>query len=194
MVKIPELFESVDDYLGSYVFPLREETRAELKSSMDAINAAPFAEVISLRVASPEDKESLLYDVEVNSWKNRFMDSCSKPYRTLPGHVDLLSNGKPSAAADLQSSGWKWTIAYVTHIAEGENDNNGVFANFEVEAGKCFEYGDGLCNSLYVVFLMNTTTNKRIWNALCKCKNLNVIETVLSTSNLVSYITAIKVN
>ncbi|CAI9770916.1 unnamed protein product [Fraxinus pennsylvanica] len=102
MVKIPELFQSVDAYLGPYVFPLLEETRAELKSSMYTINAAPFAEVTYLRAANPSDKQSFLYDVKVDSWKNRFMDNGSKPYRTVPGDVVLLSDGKPSAVADLQ--------------------------------------------------------------------------------------------
>ncbi|KAL2487579.1 uncharacterized protein Fot_40871 [Forsythia ovata] len=184
VVKIPELFQSVDHYLGSYVFPLLEETRAELASAMDTIHAAPIAEVISLSEANPSDKDTLLYDVKVDSWKNRLIDCGSKPYRTLPGDVILLSNGKPSAAADLQCVGWKWTFASVTNIAESENDDNIVSTNFKVKAGKFFGVGDGLGKSLYVIFLMNITTNERIWSVLSMSKNLTIIETVLCKNNL----------
>ncbi|CAA3025292.1 Hypothetical predicted protein [Olea europaea subsp. europaea] len=185
--KIPELHQSVDLYLGSYVYPLLEETRAELASAMDGIYNAPFAEVIALHVAKPYDTHTLLYDVKVEKWKNRSGHGDREPYRTLPGDVVLLLNGKPESVADLQQFGWTWTFASVTNIAEVENDDTYPSTYFKVKAKRRIEVEDGQHKSLYVVFLANITTNRRIWNALCMRQNLNIIQTVLSKNDRVSY-------
>ncbi|CAI9770918.1 unnamed protein product [Fraxinus pennsylvanica] len=184
--KIPELHQSVDQYLGSYVFPLLEETRAELASAMDGVYNAPFAEVIALDAAKPYDTHTLLYNVKVDKWKNRLGHSDRKPYRTLPGDVVLLLTGKPESVADLQQVGWTWTFASVTNIAEVENDDNYTSTDFRVKAENRIEVEDEQHKSLYVVFLANITTNQRIWNALCMRKNLDIIETVLSKNDRLS--------
>ncbi|KAL2459870.1 uncharacterized protein Fot_54614 [Forsythia ovata] len=182
--KIPELLLHVDQYLGSYVYPLLEETRADLASSVDSIYNAPFAEVIALDASKPYDTHTMLYHVKVDSWKNRLGDRGREPYRTLPGDVVLLSNGKPESVADLQRVGWTWTFASVTGIGEDENDDNYKSTNFKVKTWNCIEVEDGQHKSLYVVFLTNMTTYQRIWNALCMRKNLNIIETVLCKNDL----------
>ncbi|KAL2487580.1 uncharacterized protein Fot_40872 [Forsythia ovata] len=182
--KIPELLLHVDQYLGSYVYPLLEETRADLASAVDSIYNAPFAEVIALDASKPYDIHTMLYHVKVDSWKNRLGDRGREPYRTLPGDVVLLSNGKPESVADLQRVGWTWTFASVTGIGEDENDDNYKFTNFKVKTWNCIEVEDGQHKSLYVVFLTNMTTYQRIWNALCMRKNLNIIETVLCKNDL----------
>ncbi|CAI9770914.1 unnamed protein product [Fraxinus pennsylvanica] len=179
--KIPELHQSVDRYLGSYVFPLLEETRAELASAMDGVYNAPFAEVIALDAAIPHDTHTLLYNVKVDRWENRLGHGDREPYRTLPGDVVLLLNRKPESVADLQQVGWTWTFASVTNIAEVETDDNSTSTDFKVKAEHGIEVEDG--QSLYVVFLANITTNRRIWNALCMRKNLDIIETVLSKND-----------
>ena len=53
MKKIPESFESVKDYLGFFVSPLLEETRAQLQSSMEILYRAPFAEVVDFEETKP---------------------------------------------------------------------------------------------------------------------------------------------
>ncbi|XP_022874965.1 uncharacterized protein LOC111393590 [Olea europaea var. sylvestris] len=150
---------------------------------MDGIYNAPFAEVIALHVAKPYDTHTLLYDVKVEKWKNRLGHGDREPYRTLPGDVVLLLNGKPESVADLQQFGWTWTFASVTNIAEVENDDTYPSTYFKVKAKRRIEVEDGQHKSLYVVFLANITTNRRIWNALCMRQNLNIIQTVLSKND-----------
>ncbi|KAB2623949.1 hypothetical protein D8674_015609 [Pyrus ussuriensis x Pyrus communis] len=60
--QIPKSFQSVQHYFGSYLFPLLEETRAQVHSSMETIYRAPFAEVVAFEEAKPYGKN--LYDVK----------------------------------------------------------------------------------------------------------------------------------
>ncbi|KAK4406232.1 Regulator of nonsense transcripts 1 [Sesamum angolense] len=94
--EIPQSFESVDQYLGSYVFPLLEETRAELASALETVYKAPFAEVTSFNELKGD---KLQYHVKVDHWRNRKSDG-KEPYRTLPGDVVLLSDLKPETGEE----------------------------------------------------------------------------------------------
>ncbi|KAI3470133.1 hypothetical protein Pfo_026796 [Paulownia fortunei] len=179
--KIPESFECVDQYLGSYVFPLLEETRAELASAMETIYKAPFAEVASFRKLK---QDTLLYDVKVDHWRNRISDRGREPYRTLPGDVVLLSDLKPETASDLLCAGSTYTFASVRNIAEDESGDSCTSSNFKLKTAEHIEVGDGQRKSLYVVYLMNMTPHKRIWNALSVHQNLKTIEKVLTKNDL----------
>ncbi|KAA8532334.1 hypothetical protein F0562_032411 [Nyssa sinensis] len=152
--KIPESFESVQHYLGSFVYPLLEEIRAELASSLEAISSAPFAEVES--------------------------------YKALPGDFFVFTEAKPETVSDLQRVGRTWTFGSITKIAG--DDNNSMGTNFKVKVSNDLEVEDGKQKFLYMVFLMNITTNKRIWNALHRFGNLEVIKKVLCIDTLVEEI------
>jgi hypothetical protein len=177
------LFESVQQYLGSYVYLLLEETRAQLHSSIEIISEAPFAEVIAFDEAKPYG--SNLYDVKVNSWRNRFGVHGKEPYKTLPGDIFVLADAKPEDVSDLQRIGRQWAFVTVSKIPDDENEDNSTCTNFKVKALKDTEV-IGVQKSLFVVFLINTTTNKRIWNALHMSRNLEIIKKVLRTDPLVS--------
>lgn len=183
MDEIPQSFESVKHYFGSYVLPLLEETRAQLQSSMEIISRAPYAEVVNFSECKPHG--SLLYDVKVDHWRNRSSDRGKEPYNTLPGDIVVLANAKPETASDLQRAGRTWAFAMVTNITEDENEAASTTTYFKVQASKDFEVIDGLQNSLFVIFLINATTNKRIWNALHLQGNLNIIKEFLSADSVV---------
>ncbi|CAA0833261.1 P-loop containing nucleoside triphosphate hydrolases superfamily protein [Striga hermonthica] len=175
--KIPEEFDSVDRYLGSYVYPLLEETRAELSSAMETVYKAPFAEVMYF----VEDKsDAFFYDVRVDHWRNSQSNRGKEAYRTLPGDIILVSNMKPETACDLERAGWAYTFACVTKIPEDEGNDGSTSCNFKVRMA---EHVD--TDGLYVVFLMNVSTQKRIWNALGMRRNLRIIEKVISRDDMV---------
>ncbi|KAL0413737.1 UNVERIFIED_CONTAM: Helicase SEN1 [Sesamum radiatum] len=177
--EIPQSFESVDQYLGSYVFPLLEETRAELASALETVYKAPYAEVTSFNELKGD---KLQYHVKVDHWRNRISERGKEPYRTLPGDVVLLADLKPETVYDLQRVDRTFTFASVANTVDDETHESGdncTPSNFKVKTAKHVEVGDGQSNSLYVVFLMNMTTNKRIWNALSMHRNLKIIEKVL---------------
>ncbi|KAG6766040.1 hypothetical protein POTOM_030105 [Populus tomentosa] len=180
---IPKSFYSVEHYLGSYVIPLLEETRAELSSSMDIISTAPFAEMVAFFEAKPHG--TLLYDVNIDYWRNRSRGSGKEHYKTLPGDIVILTSAKPENVSDLQRVGWTWTFAVVTSITGDETEDAATYTSFTVKAQKDIEISDGLQKSLTVVSLTNITTSKRIWNALHMFGNLNIIKEILCTDSVV---------
>ena len=109
MERIPESFESVEHCLGSYVYPLSEETRAQIHSSMEIIWRAPFAEVIESKPYGTK-----MYEVNVDSWRNRFRKCSKEPYKTLPGVLFILGDAKPETVSDLQRAGRSWAFVSVT--------------------------------------------------------------------------------
>ena len=122
MERIPESFESVNHYLGSYVYPLSEETRAQIHSSMEIIWRAPFAEVISFEESKPYGTK--VYEVKVDSWTNRFRERGKEPYKTLPGDLFILADAKPETVSDLQRAGRSWAFVLVTKIREDDNEDD----------------------------------------------------------------------
>ncbi|CAK9141765.1 unnamed protein product [Ilex paraguariensis] len=188
--KIPKSFQSVEQYLDSFVYPLLEDTRAELASSMELIHKAPFGEVISLDEAKPYG--TFLYNVIIDEWKNRFSDHGGEPYRMLPGDILIFLDAHPETVSDLQRVGWTWNFASVTNLSENENakdeenEESSTCTSFKVKAPKEIDVKDGTQKSLFVVFLANKTTNKRIWNSLHMFRNMKVIEEVLGACSVVS--------
>ncbi|KAK9115671.1 hypothetical protein Sjap_014618 [Stephania japonica] len=193
--KIPEFFDSVDHYLGSYVFPLLEETRAELLASMEVISMAPNAQVIDLAESKPYG--SLLYNINVDSWRNRSSKDGKEPYKPKPGDVFVLTEEVPEVVSDLLRYGRKWSFALVkrvdhnndtkdAEIAEDDNKDNDTPTIFNVRTSEAIEREVGMRNSIFAVFLINITTNNRVWNALHKLGNLKVLEGVLSANSMVN--------
>ncbi|GMI87576.1 hypothetical protein like AT1G65780 [Hibiscus trionum] len=184
--KIPDSFRSVDQYSGSFLFPLLEETRAEMRSSMEIIARAPYANVTSLEVTG---YEPFLFDVKVDYWRNRF-STPEKPYKTLPGDVFIITDVKPETASDLVTLGRSWVFALVTNIKngddEGDKEDNSSSTSFKVETSGDIVSKDDMQKSLYVVHLTNVTTNRRIWNALHMRTNLSIIKKVLLADQMVT--------
>ncbi|KAL5760633.1 hypothetical protein ACOSQ2_019471 [Xanthoceras sorbifolium] len=177
--KIPESFHSVGQYFGSYVFPLLEETRAQLCSGMDIISRAPFAQVFYFEESKPYGTK--LYDVKVDDWTNRFGNCGKEPYKTLPGDVLILADAKPQSASDLQMVGRKWTFLSVTKIPEDEHGIGSTSTYFKVKASKDLQLDDKMKKSMFVIFLTNLIPNKRIWVSLHMSGNLKIIDEILCT-------------
>ncbi|KAJ7942728.1 UvrD-like Helicase, ATP-binding domain, P-loop containing nucleoside triphosphate hydrolase [Quillaja saponaria] len=180
---IAQSFESIHHYRGSYVYPLFEETRAKLCSSMEIISEAPFGKVVALEESKPYGAK--LYDVKIDCWKNRFTDRGKEPYKTLPGDVLVLTDAKPETVHDLQRVGRSWTFLSVSKITEDENEDV-TSTYFKVNAPKEIDPNEWKQKSLFVVFLVNITTNRRIWSALQMSGNLQLNKEILCTDNLVS--------
>ncbi|XWS64003.1 hypothetical protein CRYUN_Cryun06bG0149500 [Craigia yunnanensis] len=191
--KIPVSFQSMEQYFGSYLCPLLDETRAAMCSSMEIIARAPYAEVTYLDEAKPHG--TFLFDVNVDYWRNRLSDRGKEQYKTSPGDVFVIADAKPETASDLQRVGRTWTFALVTNIPKDDdednssdedgNEGNSSPTSFKVEAPEDIASKFKKQKSLFVVYLMNVTTNRRIWNALHKRENLKIIKEVLHTGSTV---------
>jgi hypothetical protein len=150
---------------------------------MEIISRAPFAEVISFDESKPYREK--LYDLKVDNWRNRFSDRSKEPYKTLPGDIFVLADAKPEHVSDLQRIGRSWAFVAVTKIPEDDGEDNSISTSFKVKVLKDIEVDAGQ-KSLFVVFLVNTIPNRRIWSVLHMHGTLNIIKKVLCTSSLVS--------
>ncbi|WOH13225.1 hypothetical protein DCAR_0832734 [Daucus carota subsp. sativus] len=173
---IPTTFSSAEQYLGSYVYPLLEETRKEMASSLEIMHSAPYAEVAYFDEAKPYG--TLTYHVKVDRWENTFGDRGKESYKTLPGDILLLSYAKPESLSDMRHLGRMWAFGSVINISDDDEEDSSNSSHFKIEVSKDLEFKDG-GKSLFVVFLMNITTNNRIWKALQMLRNLNIINKVL---------------
>ncbi|KAK9185221.1 hypothetical protein WN943_025576 [Citrus x changshan-huyou] len=178
--QIPFSFRSVGQYFESFVFPLLEETRANLMSGMENISNAPFAKVVAFEDSQPHG--STLYDVKVDRWKKRFSNLGKEPYKTLPGDILVLADAKPETASDLQRVGRMWTFVSVANVTEDENEIDTSSTYFKVNATKEIQI-DVSQKSLFVIFLTNRTSNRRIWNSLHMKGNLKIIKELLCTDS-----------
>ncbi|XP_076915166.1 uncharacterized protein LOC143574429 [Bidens hawaiensis] len=177
---IPLTFQSEHHYVGSFVYPLLEETRAELASSMEVMYRAPYAEIISLTETKRHGET--LHDVTVGKWRNKVSERGKEPYRTLPGDLLILADGKPESVEDLERVGRTWAFSLVTQISQDDDiDDDNTSIRFKVKASKDIEFQEGM----FVVFLTNITTNKRIWNSLHMHRNMNIIREILYNDSMV---------
>ncbi|CAH9131432.1 unnamed protein product [Cuscuta epithymum] len=178
--KIPCTFHSWEYYLCCYTFPLLEETRATVASSLEVMDKAPFAQVISFDLSKGHGK-SIYYKIKVESWKRRINDE-GEHYKTLPGDLVVISDSKPETVSDLNRVGWNWTFASVVNVTDGEDDEGNSSTYFKVKMP--VDFGDiiGDHATIHIVFVANFTTSKRIWSALGMTRNLNIISTVLHAS------------
>ncbi|XP_023515693.1 uncharacterized protein LOC111779783 isoform X1 [Cucurbita pepo subsp. pepo] len=174
---IPESFKSVHQYLASYLFPLLEETRAELSSSLKAIHRAPFAKLISVEERKSSGK--LLLNVNVDTWRNTTNNSKKEPYRTLPGDIFLILDDKPENVMNLQCSTRTWAFAWVQNVTD-----NGCSTHLKLNVSKNISGEQGMSKEFFIVFLMNVTTNVRIWNCLHFSEDVKIIKHVLSKNSM----------
>jgi hypothetical protein len=173
---------------------------------MEIISNAPFAEVIAFDESKPYGKN--LYDVKVDSWRSRCSVLGKEPYKTLPGDILVLANAIPEDVSDLRRTGCQWAFVTVTKIPEDEENEEEDEENDEENEEEDEENDEeneeedeenentsftvkalediGIQKSLFLIFLINTTTNKRIWNSLHMSGNLEIIKNVLNTNSFVS--------
>ncbi|GKA56640.1 UvrD-like helicase, ATP-binding domain, P-loop containing nucleoside triphosphate hydrolase [Tanacetum coccineum] len=144
---LPLTFESEEHYFASFVYPLLEETRADLASSMEIMYRAPFAEILLLN----ESKcgENMVYDVIAGPWKNQFSERGKDGYCTLPGDLLILVDGKPESISDLQRVGRTWALSLVK---SNKNDSTSL----KVKASKLIKFKEGMSTraAIYVLLVM----------------------------------------
>ncbi|KAK2432084.1 P-loop containing nucleoside triphosphate hydrolase superfamily protein [Trifolium repens] len=180
-VKCIELrFKSVGHYFGSYVYPLLEETRTQLCSSMEILQSSPYAEVVSLKEA-PDNKNRMFYNVRTNRWRNRSSGHGKEMYKTLTGDVFILADFKPEIVNDLQRTGKMWTLVVSAGVVEEETgDHNAeLMSSFKILPSKDIDLDQVGQKSMFMIFLTNITPNRRIWEALHMSRNSKLIHKIL---------------
>ncbi|KAL3731195.1 hypothetical protein ACJRO7_028121 [Eucalyptus globulus] len=175
---IPDTFQSVPHYLGSYVYPLLEETRASLCSSLENISLLPFTEVIEFMECTGSRNS---YAVKAGQWSNESNSHGTETYKTLPGDILILTDAKPTTVPDLERFGRRWAFALVRMIGKDDEEDEATSStNFEVETLLDLEVNNSW-KPMHAIFLINIVTNRRIWNVLHVSRNLDILKEVLFT-------------
>ncbi|KAK2992171.1 hypothetical protein RJ640_000807, partial [Escallonia rubra] len=181
--KIPLEFNSVEQYVMAFIFPLLEDIRAELSTKIEAISSAPFARVISLKKSKPY--KTSLYDVEVDKWKNNDRHHGKEPYRPIPGDIFLITDAKPERMSDLQRLEGVLSFGYNTKVSGDDERSTRTGTLLKVKGSEELDIEDRPHKPLSVVFLINITTNNRIWNAMHSCGDNQIIKEVIRANSVV---------
>ncbi|KAL0449663.1 UNVERIFIED_CONTAM: Helicase sen1 [Sesamum latifolium] len=171
--RIPETFSSAEHYLKSFVNLLIEETHADLRSNMTTLHSAPACEIFDVKC---EELGLLKYLITVRS-----IESGDKEGRYEPEFGDLiaLTNVRPRCIDDLNGP----KRSYVVALVQGTTDyfRMRILSSKPIIFKKADNKEKETRERLFAVYLMNVTTNRRIWNALHigGGGNKNIINSVL---------------
>ncbi|KAL5102078.1 hypothetical protein RYX36_006405 [Vicia faba] len=178
--KIPETFDSPTAYKKAFIPLLLEETHADLSSSLSGVARAPFCEILELKRVSKLFMlpKPLIYNIEFEKGVGK--------YEPEYGDLILFTNIRPKCVDDLKLNTPKspYHIAFVLG-PKSEPPKSKYVEKVQVISSKCintdFESNmrDNETQKLYAVYLMNMTTNVRIWKALNSKTHGSIIENVL---------------
>ncbi|CAI8586121.1 unnamed protein product [Vicia faba] len=186
--KIPETFNSATDYKNSFIPLLFEETHADLSSSLTGVSRAPFCEIKNVQ----ESKQLELPNAQKQFIRFRHIltlkmttefDRVENGGKYEPGSGDLIAitHIRPKSLNDLNTLKSPYHIAYVSGGKFQSSDKISVMSSKYMIESVFRKYNK---QKMYAVFLMNMTTNVRIWRALnsqSKGDHLNIIEKVLQS-------------
>jgi hypothetical protein len=183
-------FKSIEQYFKSFVYPLLDETRANLCSSMEILSSLPYAEVVSLEKKLSHSCGRNHYVVKTDTWKNSSSCYGKELYKTLFGDVFILADFKPESVNDLTRSGKMWSFVLSTGILGEEIKDDDT--TFKVIASKDIDIDEMGQKSLFIIFLTNITPNRRIWNALHMDGDSKLIEKILCARDVVRKFSFVK--
>ncbi|XXG71988.1 hypothetical protein AAC387_Pa07g1187 [Persea americana] len=180
--KIPETFLSVKKYLSSFIFPLIEETRAELCDSLEEVYDAPVAEIVSIE--EYEARSELFYFIDICGWKSG-SDIGGTKYKPRPGDIFVLSSMRIEDASDFSRRGVNYILASVAGVVEMDEEvDEEAQKRYKVKVSKSIEASNGMDNIRFAIYLTSITTNSRIWKGIklgiSMNSNWNIIKAVLN--------------
>lgn len=174
--QIPETFSSLAEYFKSFVMPLVEETHADLSSSLTTLSQSLSCEIRSVkRCKDYKLPKDLFYKIVLKASERK---DDAKVYEPEFGDLVAITSFRPKSIRDLEKS-------YVIAMVHGVKDD----LLLSVLSSKPILFEESMDKSrknatLFAVYLINMTTNIRIWQALTldpKERNMRLIEKVLQT-------------
>ena len=171
MRQIPQKFSSILEYMNSFIYPLIEETHADLLSSMLTLPLAPSCVILSVKqVKEYEPHKDYFYHVTFESVSE--LENNNGAYEPMVGDLIVLTDVRPKYIEDLDRPDRPFLVALVQRVKE---DNTLIILASKPILAE--EQEDKKMKTLYAVFLINMTTNIRIWRALnsqLEGKNLDI--------------------
>ncbi|MED6176527.1 hypothetical protein PIB30_089119 [Stylosanthes scabra] len=176
--KIPLTFSSTKEYLNSFMLPLIEETHSDLCSGVEGISRAPFCEVMTIRRSDDfRPPKSLFYKMRVQKITEE-VQNVGK-YEPESGDIVAFTDVRPKGIHDLIRRKMQYQIAYICRSKDEFTDEIEVLSSKFLDMDSGFTRKINKTQKLYVVYLLNMTTNIRIWEVLTSGSNMNIIKKVL---------------
>ncbi|XP_031110051.1 uncharacterized protein LOC116014190 isoform X2 [Ipomoea triloba] len=188
--EIPDTFLSTYHYLSSFIYPLLEETRADLYSNMTGtLFSAPACEVLALKVSKdfkfPKD---FYYSIRLKPTREGSGGGSNKQvYEPEVGDLIAFSDVRPKRIEDLNRPKMSYLIAVVQGRGDDDHDHDDddwfpILSSKPIMTFQKKEGGKGMeGDEVFVVYLTSLTTNIRLWKSLnmdLESPNLNMIKTV----------------
>lgn len=111
--KIPETFNSMEQYMTSFFGPLLEEVRDDMCSSMEDISNAPYAE---LRSVSSMRKGKGSFEISLGRWRGTAHGSGIDTYKPKAADVLLISDVRPSNQSDILRHSKSCVIVWISKV------------------------------------------------------------------------------
>ncbi|MED6147955.1 hypothetical protein PIB30_048705 [Stylosanthes scabra] len=175
--KIPLTFSSTEQYLNSFTLPLVEETHSDLCSGVEGVSQAPFCVMTIQRSEDFRPPKSLFYKMRVNKITEE-VQNVGK-YEPESGDIVAFTDVRPRGIHDLIRPKMQYHIAYICGSKDEFTDEIEVLSSKFLDMDSGFTRNIYKTQKLYVVYLLNMTTNIRIWEALAPGSNMNIIKKVL---------------
>ncbi|KAK9950677.1 hypothetical protein M0R45_006153 [Rubus argutus] len=180
--RIPDTFETLTSYKKSFIPSLVEETHADLLSYMLTPSHAPTCEILTIQ-ASDGPPNDLFYDITYERLTETDENKKGLMYEPQVGDIIALTNVRPKCIDDLNRPPRFYLIAYVDGASDIDEFPDDL--QFKILSSKPINYGEpdmkkSKREPLFAVYLMNLTTNIRVWKALNSEEgNTDIINNVL---------------
>ncbi|XP_008222458.2 PREDICTED: helicase SEN1-like [Prunus mume] len=162
VTEIPDTFSTVTSYMKMFIPSLVEETHADLLSSMETLPQAPTCEILAVTPKGHKNAKDFSYVIIIKG------SGEAENYEPQTGDLIALTDIRPTCSDHLNRLRDSYLIAYVR-----PGGDNRLF----IHSSKPIRRGG---RKLFAVYLINMTTNVRIWKALISEKaNTNIIKNVL---------------
>ncbi|XP_014518833.1 uncharacterized protein LOC106776048 isoform X1 [Vigna radiata var. radiata] len=169
--QIPKTFLSVAHYLKSFTFPLIEETRTDLCSSMKMLSEAPVYEITDIAFSENyKPPHDLLYQIEMKAVvdSDRKGDICEPEI----GQLFTLTNTRLKCIDDLNKRGNSYLLGLIRKVRKKKDEEDvyevQILASKPIKLEMYWQEDGTYVYGIYgfAAYLINITTNMRIWNAL----------------------------
>ncbi|KAG5534406.1 hypothetical protein RHGRI_022506 [Rhododendron griersonianum] len=186
---IPKTFSSTNEYLNSFIYPLIEETHADLFSSMETVARAPTRETWTVNISKNfKPPKDLYYKISLN--RNRDSTANGEVYEPEFGDLIALTEVRPKRIDDLDRPKSPYLLALVQRSEYG-SERIDIRASKPIMLGEedgDHRRGDENRKRFFVVYLTNMITNLRIWTALksdAEGENMKIIKRVLQPDSTI---------
>ncbi|KAM3702041.1 hypothetical protein ACJW30_05G222400 [Castanea mollissima] len=178
---IPQTFSSTKEYMNSFTYPLIEETRADLLSSMSTLPLAPRRVILSFKKTKNfKQPKDFFYHVTLQSASGLQKNG---GYEPMAGDIIALTNVRSKYVKDLDRPNRPFLLAFIYRVNLKDDRFLSILASKPILAE---EQESKKRETLYAICLINLTTNIRIWRALhsqLEGKNLDIIGKVLQPNS-----------